>query len=226
MDSDWAFQLIIDLPDNKASVKNALQRKKRRLVDDQDARNLAKRQSSREQSIHQATEREAREALWGNASQHETALCANSELPREAPTVGDGGDDSETAPQNRPSGTTKPAEAAGYSHHPSAFQSQGRQIIPGDICASKYPAPEHGPYLRGTADRFDIESIMIPGFDRTFTPNTTETETAPFDIARVMSPSFDMFAGELPGRFNVEALDNPVTRVHAQAVQDTPSCCR
>lgn len=169
---------------------------------------------------------EAKEALRDNTSQHEPALFADSELPRETPTLGDGGDYSKAVSQNQLSGITKPAEAARYSHQPFAFGSQGMHTIPGNICESKYPAPEYDLPLIGAADGFNIGSIMIPSFNRTFAPNTIETETAAdcgaFDIGRIMSPGFDTLARELTGPFNVEPLNNPVTRVHAQEAQDIP----
>ncbi|KAH8651705.1 hypothetical protein BGZ61DRAFT_231024 [Ilyonectria robusta] len=129
-------------PRNKDNAKGLVQRRKRKLVDDQAAQKMSKqRQSSREPSTHSDTIRDPTETIRGYTTQDDTGLFANSEPLRVTSTLGDGGGGSE-APRNHQSRTTKPAEAIEYRYQPLDFGSQGMHVMPRGVCEPKHAATE------------------------------------------------------------------------------------
>ncbi|EXK83423.1 hypothetical protein FOQG_12285 [Fusarium oxysporum f. sp. raphani 54005] len=192
------------IPDIK-KAEDLVQRRKRKLIDDEITQVISKRQTWQGGWTRSHTEREPTEASGDRISQDKIGLLTNPEPLSGTPAQDGGRYDSEAASRNHQCGITGTTEAVDYQCRsleldPRGMHSQGN-------CELKHPALEQVD-LSSTAavDPFDTESVMVPGFDAVFACDSFDMGTTPdaevFDTTRIMSANFDAFHQNLTGLFN------------------------
>ena len=130
------------------------------------------------------------------SKRQEIGLFTNTELLRGTPTQDGGRHDGEAESRNYQSRITGTTEAAAYQYQPLELEGQGMHSQ--GISELKHPELEEvDPSSRLAVDPFDTESIMVSGFDATFTCDSIGIETTPdteiFDTTSIMSANFDGF---------------------------------